>query len=406
MDKTKQEIIDFIAKKNIKLIHLIFCDVLGKPKNITIAAYEFEKVYENGIAFDASVFHTITKQDTSQLFLFPDTSTFSVLACCCGEKEIQFYCDIKYENGTHFEGDSRYLLKNAVKEAREQNLECMFSLKCQFSIFEKNTTSYIPYDTGGYLDTFPFDKCAQIRNEICFALQEMAIEPKTAFHQKSPGQNQIDFKHTSALKCADDFLTYQSIAEKIAFQKNAFACFLPKPLAEKNGNGIHIDVSLFHQGKSDEEHSIFYESFIAGILNRMREMSVFFNTTEASYKRFETTEIPKYITWSHQYRSQLIYIASINEKIQPLELVSADSCLNPYLAFTLFIYAGLEGITKQLSLPSPCNLNLYTASQKETQKYQMLPNTLKQAVEIAKNSTFIQGVLPKEVVQSYLQQKQ
>lgn len=401
MDKTKQEIINFITKKNIKLIHILFCDILGLSKTITIAANEFENALENGIAFDADIFQAILKKEVSKLFLFPDISTFSVSGHG-NEKEIQFYGSIKYADGTPFEGDSRYLLQNAVKEAQEQNLDCMFATKCQFSLLEGDK----PYDTAGYLDAPPLDKCQQIRNEICMALGQMGIFTKRAFHQRAAGQNQIDFQYATPLKCADYFMTYQYITKKIALEKGAFACFLPKPFSKEQGNGIHILASLLHRGKPDKEPSIFYESFIAGILNRIGEMSAFFHTTEDAYKRIAYQEIPKYITWSYQYDAPLIHIASVNEKTQPLELFSADSCLNPYLAFTLFIYAGLEGVAKQMPLPDPCNINLYGCALEETKKYQALPDTLGQAVEMAKNSTFIQGILPERVVKSYLEQKQ
>ena len=145
------------------------------------------------------------------------------------------------------------------------------------------------------------------------------------------------------------------------------------------------------------------ESFIAGILERVREISVFLNPLTNSYRRLGAFEAPKYITWSHQNRSQLIRIPASNHENTRMELRSADPACNPYLAFALLLHAGLDGIERRVKLEPPCNENLY-----ETKgvSYPTLPNSLTQAVELAKQSEFLARVLPLETLQRYIKEKE
>ena len=413
MNISKNEILNFVSENDIKFIRLAFCDIFGTQKNISITPRALKKAFEEGISFDASAFSGFTKVDASDLLLFPDPSTLSILPWRSFSEGnvIRFYCNIKYPNGTPFEGDGRYLLQNAVKEARKQNLTCMFGTECEFYIFE-DSTILKPYDNAGYFDVAPLDKGENIRRQICITLEEMGIYPESSHHEQGPGQNEIDFKYSDALEAADNFITFKSVVKNIAASNGLFASFLPKPLSGKPGNGVHINLSLFRNGKNifqthtESGHSATCESFIAGILYRIREISLFLNTLTNSYARFGEFEAPKYVTWSHQNRSQLIRIPYAQKEMQRMELRSPDPCLNPYIAFTLLIYAGLEGIAEQMPLPKPCNLNLFSASHECTKKYEILPQTLNEAILLAENSSFIQNILPKRIIKSYLSVKQ
>ncbi len=390
MNISKNEILDFVSENDIKFIRLAFCDIFGTQKNISITPRALKKAFEQGISFDASAFAGFTKVDASDLLLFPDPSTLSILPWRSFSEGnvIRLYCNIKYPNGTPFEGDGRYLLQNAVKDAIKQNLSCMFGTECEFYIFE-DSKILKPYDNAGYFDVAPLDKGENIRRQICITLEEMGIYPESSHHEQGPGQNEIDFKYSDALEAADNFITFKSVVKNIAAMNGLFASFLPKPLCGKPGNGMHINLSLFRNGKNifqthtEEGHSVTCENFIAGILYRIREISLFLNTLTNSYARFGEFEAPKYVTWSHQNRSQLIRIPYAQKEMQRMELRSPDPCLNPYIAFTLLIYAGLEGIAKQMPLPEYCNLNLFSAFHEHTKKYEMLPQSLNEAILLA-----------------------
>ncbi len=413
MNITKNEIINFVSENDIKFIRLAFCDIFGTQKNISITPRALKKAFEEGISFDASAFAGFMKVEASDLLLFPDPSTLSVLPWRSFSEGdvIRLYCNIKYPNGMPFEGDGRYLLQNAVKEARKQNLTCMFGTECEFYLFEDAST-LIPYDNAGYFDVAPLDKGENVRRQICITLEEMGIHPESSHHEQGPGQNEIDFKYADALEAADNFITFKAVVKNIASANGLFASFLPKPLSGKPGNGVHINLSLFRNGENifqtqtGTKHSAICESFIAGILYRVREISLFLNTLTNSYARFGEFEAPKYVTWSHQNRSQLIRIPHAKKEMQRMELRSPDPCFNPYLAFTLLIYAGLEGISKQSPLPKPCNLNLFSASHEDTKEYEILPQTLNEAIMLAKNSNIVKSIVPERTLKSYLAVKQ
>ena len=140
-------------------------------------------------------------------------------------------------------------------------------------------------------------------------------------------------------------------------------------------------------------------AFMAGVLSHAREMTAFLNPTPASYHRLGEKKAPRYVTWSHQNRSQLIRIPAAEGEYKRLELRSPDPTANPYVCFALLIRAGLDGIQKNLTPPEPLNVNLYTAGPEITDDLQRLPDSLEEARELARNSEFIRAVLPEDILQ-------
>lgn len=401
MNYTKQEVIQFVGEEDVKFIRLAFCDVFGRQKNISIMPEELPRAFEHGIAIDASAVRGFGDEVHSDLFLHPDPETLSALPWRPEHgRVIRMFCTVKYPNGQIFENDTRSILKKAVEEAKKEGYEFRFGAEMEFYLFKLDDYGdnvKIPYDTAGYMDIAPYDKSENVRREICVSLKEMGINPESSHHEEGPGQNEIDFRYSDALSAADNALTFRKVVQDIALHNGLWASFSPKPLDDKPGNGFHINMSV--KSLSGEEN--ISSSMIAGILEHVREMTIFLNHNDESYKRLGSHKAPKYISWSSQNRSQLIRIPAAYGEYKRMELRSPDPRANPYLAFALLIYASLDGIKRKLSLPMPADINLYTASEDVLAKCERLPASRSEASEIAKGSEFIKKYLTESMINTY-----
>lgn len=415
MNITSSEAIQFVEQNDVKFVRLAFFDVFGKMKNISIMASELPRAFESGIGFDASCVRGFTQVDESDLLLFPDPSTLTVLPWRPQQgRVVRLYCNIKHPDGTPFEGDGRYILKKALLDAQEEGYTVQIGSECEFYLFEldeNGNPTKTPHDFGGYCDVAPIDKGENVRREICLTLEEMGIMPVSSHHESGPGQNEIDFKYSNALEAADNLQTFKSVVKSIAARNGLYASFMPLPIYESFGSGLHMNISLLNNGinifeTDPSRHSQVAESFIAGILKRVREITLFLNPITNSYLRFGRGEAPEYISWSHQNRSQLVRIPAATGEFSRMELRSPDPSCNPYVAFSLLIYAGLEGIKNKSVLPAPTNLNLYQSLSEQTAHLEKLPSSLSEALELAKESEFVKKHLSEKVYNTYLTEKQ
>lgn len=411
---TFREITQFIAENDVKFIRLAFCDIFGTQKNISIMPRELSRAFEDGISFDASAVRGFMNIESSDLLLFPDPNTLSILPWRPSQgRVVRFFCDIRYPDGRPFEGDGRYVLRQAHEDIKRLGYSVQIGTECEFYLLQNDeygNPTKTPHDNAGYLDIAPLDKGENVRRQICLTLEEMNLRPEASHHESGPGQNEIDFAYSSALHAADNMITFRSVVKTIAANNGLYASFLPKPFRDHAGSGLHINLSLFSAGENlfteegplDNPDSA---SFMMGIMNRIYDMTVFLNPLVNSYDRFGQCEAPRFITWSHQNRSQLIRIPAARGINSRMELRSPDPCANPYLAFTLLIRAGIEGIQRQLQLCDPCNMNLFNAPHSAVREYDCLPVNLKEAVDAAKQSDFILASLPEKTIDAYLDAK-
>jgi len=411
--------LEFVKENDVKFIRLYFCDIFGFQKNISIMADELASVLENGVSFDAHVIRGFREITQSDLFLFPEPSTLAVLPWRPGPgRVIRFFCDIKTPNaagskGPEFKHDTRLILKKVTERVKTMGYVCKIGAECEFYLFktdESGAPSTITLDKGGCMDISPLDKGEDIRREICLTLEEMGIKPESSHHEQGPGQNEIDFKFGDAVASADNLQTFKTVVKAVASRNGLFASFMPKPLPDAPGNGMHINLSLYQDGKNifknvDEGHSKTAESFIAGILDKTPEITLFLNPLANSYERFGKFEAPMYVSWSHQNRSQLVRIpAAAGENVR-MELRSPDTSLNPYLAYALIISAGLDGIENNMTLPAAIDEDLYTADKEKTKKLTRLPGTLENAIALAEKSAFVKNVLGEKLFSKYIELK-
>lgn len=393
MEYSYGEVLDFVEQEDVKFIRLVFSGPSGRQKNIAIMPNELRRAFEDGVSFDASAISGFTDEVESDLLLFPVPSTLTVLPWRSLQgKVVRMFCDIRYPDGRDFEKDNRAILKRAVAKAKNCGVSVDFGPEFEFYLFEldeKGKPTKRPFDQAGYMDVAPDDLGENIRREICLTLLEMGIQPERSHHEEGPGQNEIDFRYSDALTAADNAMNFVTVVKAVAQQNGLWADFSPKPLPGESGNGLHINMSV----KSERGEDL-TRPFMAGVLAHIREITAFLNPCEESYKRLGEKKAPKYITWSHQNRSQLIRIPAAKGKYRRIELRSADPMANPYVVYALLICAGLDGVRRSLPLQEPANLNLFTAGREETEKLETLPGSLAEAVALARSSEFVSSVLP------------
>ena len=394
---TEEDVFSYIEQEDVKFIRLAFCDVAGRQKNISIMPQELKRAFSQGISFDASAVAGFGDVVESDLLLFPIPSTLSSMPWRPSRgKVVRMFCQIRHPDGRPFAMDCRQMLSNAVRAARKEGLHVRFGAEFEFYLFKTdadgNPTGE-PFDHAGYMDVAPEDRGENVRREICLTLESMGICPESSHHEEGPGQNEIDFRYSDALTAADNAMHFVSVVKAVAISNGLYADFSPKPIAGESGSGMHINVSVRSDGGADV-----MPAFMAGILDHVREMTAFLNPREDSYRRLGEKKAPRYVSWSHQNRSQLIRIPAAQGEYRRMELRSPDPTANPYLAFTLLIYAGMDGIRRKLTPPEPVNLNLYTAGESVTAGLAQLPSSLEEARALAAGSPFIRSILPEEML--------
>ncbi len=413
LQTTKEEVLQFVEENGVKFIRLVFCDLFGMQKNISIMSEELETAFSEGISFDASAILGFSGVEQSDLFLKPDPKTISLLPWRPQQGRVaRFYCTIVKPNGEVYESDSRTILKKAIKRCTDLGYGCKIGGECEFYLFktdEFGDPTKEPFDKGGYFDMAPLDKGENVRREICLALEEMGLQPEASHHEQGPGQNEIDFRFSDAISSADNFMSFKTTVKAISARNGLFASFMPKPLAQKPGNGMHINISLYKAGKNlflnDGENTKEAAYFMAGILSKSREIALFLNPIPNSYERLGEFEAPTFITWSRQNRSQLIRIPAASRDRFRMELRSPDPSLNPYLAYALIIEAGLYGIENKLQLQAPSDYDLYLDNKIE-KPLEQLPRDIKEAIKAAKTSEFVKQVIGSEQHRKYIMQKE
>lgn len=396
MNYSIPEIFEYIEENDVKFIRLAFCDLLGRHKNIAVTPDKLREALERGVAVDMSALSGFSDAGKTDVCLVPDPSTLNILPWRPDRGRVaRFFCDLKTPDGTDFPFDSRRLLKTAAARAAAAGFTCKVGTESEFYLFltdERGQPTKETYDLGGYLDIAPLDKCENVRREICLNLENMGIRPEYSKHEKGPGQNEIVFAAGDILSAADNFLTYKALVKATAASNGLFASFMPKPLPDKPGSGLHLKFSLINNGVNifSAKSSAAAESFTAGVMAAAAEMTAFLNPTVNSYGRLGTAGAPNRVTWGRQNLSQLVRVISSTEN-GCMELRSPDSALNPYAAFALLLHAGLDGIEGKLKLPAAGT----------AVKGQSLPASLPEALALGQKSTFIQKALGSEFAAAY-----
>ena len=406
---TQQDILDFVEDNNVKFVRFAFCDIFGTQKNIAVLASDLPKAMEDGVCFDGSSIAGFMKVEESDLVLRPDLSTVTILPWRPTEGRVmQFFCDVEKPDGAAFGGNCRGFLRQMSRSFRKLGLTCNVGAECEFYLFEnddRGRPTRIPIDFGGYFDVAPLDAGENLRRDICLTMEQMGMSPQHSHHESGHGQNEIDCHYAGPLKTADNVMMFKQIVRAVAMRNGIHASFLPKPLPDQAGSGLHINLSLCMDGRNLFEGDIAPDSiagsFMAGVLAHSRELTVFTNPLPNSYQRFGCDEAPRYVSWSRQNRSQLVRLPSAHGEFCRVELRGPDPAGNPYLVIGLILAAGLDGIEHSLPLPEAVNRNLFHPS--AAAGLDSLPRTLREAITVAGQSEFISRELPVALMNKYFE---
>lgn len=387
MNYELEEVMKYIEEEDAKFIRLAFRDAYGIQKNVSVMPGELSKAFSEGIAINARVIRGFENCPYGLLYLKPDSSTLTVLPWRPDRgKVLRMFCDLYTPEGEPYILDTRTILKKAIEDADKAGIEFRFGSETEFYIFKKDENgnpTKEPYDEAGYLDIAPLDRCENIRREISLTIERMGLTPERSHHERGPGQNEIDFHFGNPLNAADHEITFKMVVSTIADRNGLVADFSPMPLSGKPGNGYHINI---YAKNSEGEDVVRYAA--AGIMQRIREMTLFLNPTDESYIRFGNSSAPDRVSWSSDGDAELMYVEEYMGRVRA-ELRSPDASSNPYLIYALLIYAGLEGIANKQTLPEIMKEGA------------MLPASKKEAIKFANESDFIKKYLPEDLIKVY-----
>lgn len=417
MSHNKLSALRFVEENDVKFIRLQFCDILGELKNISISPKQLSKAFDEGIAFDASSIKGFSSIEDSELFLFPDPSTICILPWRPQHGKVaRLFCDIKTAEGKPFIGDSRYILRRAFERAKEKGYIFNVGAECEFFLFktdQEGEPTLIPSDKAKYFDVAPLDQGENTRREICLTLEQMGFQIESSHHESATGQHEVDFEYDNVLNSADNILSFRTVVKTVAVRNGLHASFMPKPLANTSGSGMHINMSLNKDGENiftSQTDTLSEEAlyFIGGIEQEIKAISAIANPVINSYKRLNSGfEAPKHISWSYKNRSSLIRVPSSLKGYNRIELRSPDPMCNPYLTLALLLEAGLNGINNKIKSTDAINQNIYSLSGEALSMLNIdtLPDTLAHALDCMEKSALVKETIGSHVFNSYLELK-
>ncbi|RJF71236.1 type I glutamate--ammonia ligase [Deinococcus cavernae] len=426
-EPSPESILSQLQEADVKFLRLQFTDILGNTKNVEVPKSQFQKALNGDVTFDGSAVEGFTRVEESDMLLSPDLRTFLIYPLFSRDQPAdghergrvaRLICNVTLPDGSPFGGDPRYVLQRQIDRARELGFEMFVGTEPEFFLFERTENgggTTITHDKAGYFDLAPIDKGERIRREIANKLVDMGFEIEASHHEVAPGQHEIDFRYAPALETADRIATFKFVVKRVAMEYGLLASFLPKPIADVHGSGMHCHLSLFKNGHNafDDpagEHGLSATAhhFIAGLLDHAEGLTAITNPLVNSYKRLVPGyEAPVNIAWSTSNRSALIRIPAKRGHSTRAELRSPDPSCNPYLALAAMLAAGLDGLGQKLE-PAPAiqrNIFKMTVREKRHHRVKELPGDLREAVNELQKDEVLAAALGEHVLDHYVEAK-
>lgn len=404
---SREEILQLVDEEDVEFIRLQFTDMFGVIKNTAVTARELPRALDNRCSVDWTLVAGECEGDEPELFLHPDLSTFAILPWRPQQGKVaRLLCDLYCPDGTPYENSTRYILEKNINQAAAEGYTCYVDPECEFFLFhtdDNGIPTTVTHEQAGYLDVSPLDLGENARRDMVLTLEDMGMEVESSHHEKAPAQHEINFRYGEAGKIADCIITFKMAVRTVAKRHGLHATFMPKPRSEVNGSGMHLNFSLMKDGKNVFEcqkgrdrvsDAAFY--FAGGLLAHSREMALITNPLVNSYKRL----VPGYgapteLTWTEYNQESLVRIPVSKGEEARVELRSPDASANPYLVIAVCLAAGMDGIRNKLT----------PAKAGEADQADILPETLKDAIEIFENSQWIREVLGEKFCRSYTEIK-
>jgi len=420
MDTKKEHVAKLASDNNVRFVQLWFTDVLGSLKSFAITIDELDTALNDGKWFDGSSIQSLARVDESDVLAVPDPGTFQILPwrseheCAVG----RMFCDILEPGGEPCKGDTRWVLRRALKKAGDTGFTFYVGPELEYFYFKDSSPNIQLLDPGGYFDLAPLDRAKDLRRSTILMLEKMGIPVEASHHEVAPSQHEINLRYADALTMADTTMTCRLLIKEVALQRGLYATFMPKPLNGENGSGMHTHQSLFHgetnaffDAEQEYHLSEIAKHYIAGLLKHAPEITILTNQWVNSYKRLTPGyEAPVYLTWARRSRADLIRIPAYKpgrEDAARIEFRSPDSACNPYLAFAGMLMAGLKGIKEKYPFPPEMQQNVFEMTQKEREAagIECLPGNLYEAIQIAEKSELLRETLGEYLFEKFLENK-
>ncbi|WP_141918286.1 glutamine synthetase family protein [Klugiella xanthotipulae] len=414
MDKQRDFVLRTIEERGIKFVRLWFTDVVGTLKSVAIAPAEVEGAFSEGLGFDGSAIEGLTRSFESDLLAFPDPATFQILPWRGSiDPTARMFCDITTPDGQPAVADPRNVLKRTLEKAADKGFTFYTHPEIEFYLLkssEYGPSGPKPVDKAGYFDNVPGGTAHDFRRDSVRMLEDLGISVEFSHHEAGHGQNEIDLRYADALTTADNIMTFRTVVKEVAIEQGVYATFMPKPLSNQPGSGMHTHLSLF-----EGDQNAFYEpgaqyrlsktgrQFVAGLLTHAPEITAVTNQFVNSYKRlWGGGEAPSFVCWGHNNRSALVrvpmYKPNKGQSVR-VEYRGIDSASNPYLSFSLLLAAGMKGIEEGYELPPEAEDNVWqlTDSERRALGFNPLPASLDHAIAAMENSELVAETLGEQV---------
>jgi glutamine synthetase len=418
MSRQADYVLRTVQERGIRFIRLWFTDVQGFLKSVSINPQELEAAFEEGMTFDGSAIDGYARIQEADMLARPDASTFQVLPWRRDEQVARMFCDIVTPDGEAFAGDPRTVLKSNLRRASDLGFTFYVAPEIEYFYFADAGPEPQVLDRGGYFDLTPLDVAQEYRRRTINAIEQMGIPVEHSHHEVAPSQHEIIIRYTDGLTMADNIMSFRLSVKEVALEHGIYATFMPKPLEQHAGSGMHLHMSLFEGDEntfadagSSSGLSVTGERFTAGLLRHAREITAVTNQWVNSYKRLVAGfEAPRYVTWGRNNQSALVRVPTA-KKGKPAsvraEYRSPDSAANPYLALSVLLAAGLEGIEREYELPPEAPGNVFDLSPAERHErgIEQLPETLAEALDAMEGSELVRTALGDHVFGWFLRNK-
>jgi glutamine synthetase len=449
-ERTPDEVLKYVKDEACDFVDFRFSDLPGVMQHVTIPAGLLgDSHFDEGHGFDGSSVRGFQQIQESDMVLITDPGT-AYVDPFMKHKTMVIHCNIADPvTGESYSRDPRYVAKKAEDYLKSTGIAdtAYFGPESEFFVFDDvrfDTTpnssyyfvdsvegqwnsgtdegpnlGYKPRTKEGYFPVPPMDHFQDMRSEMSLALHDVGIETELHHHEvASGGQGEIGIKFSTLLDCADNLMTFKYILKGVAWSHGKSLTFMPKPIFQDNGSGMHTHQSLWKGGEP-----LFYDEsgyaglsdmarwYIGGLLHHAHAVIAFTTPTPTSFKRLVPGyEAPVNLVYSQRNRSASVRIplASQSPKAKRVEFRCPDSTANPYLAFPAMMLAGLDGIQNRIEPPTPVDKDLYDLPPEELAKVPQVPSSLEEALNALENDhdfLTVGGVFTDDLLETWIDYK-
>lgn len=422
----KEEAVALVAAENIRIARFLYCDLAGVIRAKTVHGSQFAGKVTEGVGLTraqnaVNLFEDLIAVDgmepIGEVRITPDLDSFTILPWV--DKTVGVFCDLKEQDGSDWGGCTRSVLKRAIADAAALDIEVMAAFESEFYIAEQSLDGPVPWQNGPCYSSAGLDRASSVVYDIVDNLIAQGIVVEQAINEYGPGQQEIAIKYDKALRAADLHLKFRdTVRGTTEVQHGLLASLAPKPFADGIGSGAHLHFSLWSKSQgvnllyNPEEPtklSEFGKSFVAGVLDHLPALLALTCPSYVSYHRLKPHSwAGNTISWGYDNRECAVRVASPftgreMESIN-LELKACDGSTNPYLALAGLIWAGLDGVKRNLVSPKPAHRDPVFLSEEERVACDIrpLPSSQLEALSALESDSVLTDGLGELMTRAYL----